>query len=82
MDNFRFEVEDIILEMANIVKENRYLREENERLYKVEKESHEYINERCRIADESSRNMLKAALLGTAVGKNSIELARELVEFM
>lgn len=82
MNNFRFEVEEIILEMASMVMENRYLQKENERLQKVEKEYHEYINKRCRIADESSKNMLKCALVGVAMGKDDRELAKELVEFM
>ena len=34
----RYEVEDIILTMADIVRENRYLRKENDRLSKIEKE--------------------------------------------
>ena len=33
----RYEVEDIILTMADIVRENRYLRKENDRLSKMEK---------------------------------------------
>lgn len=76
------QTENIILTMADIVIENRNLREEVERLRKVEEEYHQYVADRCRAADEASRNMIKAALVGVASGKGDMELARELVEFM
>lgn len=44
----RYEVEDIILTMADIVRENRYLRKENDRLGKIEKEYQNSIFERAK----------------------------------
>ena len=82
MDDFRLDVESIILEMASIVRENRCLRAENERLRKVEKEYHEYVNEMCRKSEERSLNMLRCALVGTAIGQDDMELARELVDYL
>lgn len=69
MDDYRYMVEDMILEVAKIVKENRYLREENERLKKVEKKYHQSIIDRCREADEHSYNLLRAACTGLSLGK-------------
>lgn len=60
----RYEVEDIILTMADIVRENRYLRKENDRLSKIEKEYKNSIFERAKESEQASRNMLNAALVG------------------
>ena len=60
----RYEVEDIILTMADIVRENRYLRKENDRLSKMEKEYQNSIFERTQESEQASRNMLNAALVG------------------
>ena len=78
----RYDVEDIVLEMAAIVKENQYLRKENERLKEVEKKYNEDIFERCRASEEASRNMLKAAIVGISMGKDDKQLASELLEHM
>ena len=56
--NGRYEVENIILTMADIVRENRYLRKENERLEKVEEEHRNFIFEIARASEQASRNML------------------------
>ena len=74
------QTENIILTMADIVIENRNLREEVARLRKVEEEYHNYVNDRCRAADEESVNMLRAMLVGTCIGKNDMESARKFSE--
>ena len=78
----RYDVEDIVLEMAAIVKENQYLRKENERLKEVERKYNKEIFERCRASEEASRNMLKAAIVGISIGKDDKQLASELLEYM
>ena len=80
--NGRYEVENIILTMADIVRENRYLRKENERLEKVEEEHRNFIFEIARASEQASRNMLNAALVGIVQGKKDKELARELVDYL
>ena len=82
MDDQRYMIEELVLGLADIVRENRYLREENERLQKVEEEYHQSIIDRCRASEEASLNMLKAACIGHAQGKKDMELARELVKYM
>ena len=76
------QTEEIILEMASIVMENRKLRKEVARLRKVEEEYHQYIADRCKASEEASFNMLKTALAGISIGKDDMELARELVDYM
>lgn len=44
----RYDIEELVLGLADIVRENRYLRRENTRLRKVEKEYHQSIIDRCR----------------------------------
>ena len=78
----RYEVENIILIMADIVRENRYLRKENDRLRKIEEEYRNFVFETARASEQSSRNMLKAALVGITQGKSNKELASELVEYI
>lgn len=62
--NERYEVENIILTMADIVIENRYLRKENARLKKMEEEYGNFLFETARANEQASRNMVKAALVG------------------
>ncbi len=76
----RYEVEDIILTMADIVRENRYLRKENDRLSKIEKEYKNSIFERAEESEQASRNMLNAALVGITQGKAN--LASELLDYL
>ena len=76
----RYEVEDIILTMADIVRENRYLRKENDRLSKIEKEYKNSIFERAKESEQASRNMLNAALVGITQGKAN--LASELLDYL
>ena len=82
MDTFRYDVENIILEMADIVRENRILREENEKLRKVEKEYSDFIYERARQSEQASHNMVRAALVGIMAGKDDTELTKELLDYM
>lgn len=74
----QWQIEEIILGMADIVIENRQLREENKRLRKIEKEYHQSIMDRCRESEQASLNMLKAAMVGVVQGKNDKELANDL----
>lgn len=76
----RYEVEDIILTMADIVRENRYLRKENDRLSKIEKEYQNSTFERAKESEQASRNMLNAALVGITQGKAN--LASELLDYL
>ena len=76
----RYEVEDIILTMADIVRENRYLRKENDRLIKIEKEYRDSIFKRAKESEQASSNMLYAALVGITQGKAN--LASELLDYL
>ncbi len=80
MDNYA--VEEIILSMADMVRENRMLRSENKRLQKVEKEYYQSIYDRCKASEESSRNMLNAAIVGIAMGKDDKQLISDLVNYL
>lgn len=82
MDEQRYMIEELVLGLADIVNENRYLRKENARLQKVEEEYHQSIIDRCRASEEASLNMLKAACVGISQGKSNMELARSLVEHL
>lgn len=82
MDEQRYMIEELVLGLADIVNENRYLRKENARLQKVEEEYHQSIIDRCRASEEASLNMLKAACIGITQGKSDIELARSLVKHL
>ena len=66
----RYDIEELVLGLADIVRENRYLRQENTRLREVEKEYRQSIIDRCRESEQASLNMFKAAL------------ARDLVEHL
>lgn len=78
----RYDIEELVLGFADIVRENRYLRQENARLMEVEKEYHQSIIDRCRESEQASLNMFKAACVGIVQGKNDMELARDLVEHL
>lgn len=58
----RYEVEDLILTMADIVIENRQLRQEVKRLGVIEKEYYNYINEQCREGEKSVRDIIRIPL--------------------
>lgn len=78
----RYDIEELVLGFADIVRENRYLRKENARLQKVEMDYRKSIEDRCRESEQASLNMFKAACVGIAQGKNDMELARDLVEHL
>ena len=68
----REEIEDIILGMADIVMENRYLRCELEKAREYEKKYRELLAEDVKAANESTAMMLKACLMGAFnVGGNT-----------
>lgn len=50
----RYDIEELVLGLADIVRENRYLRQENTRLREVEKEYHQSIIDRCRESEQAS----------------------------
>lgn len=58
----RYETEELILSMADIVVENRQLRQEVKRLREVEKEYHNYVMEEHRASEETVRNIIRMPL--------------------
>lgn len=58
----RYEAEELILAMADIVVENRQLRQEIKRLKEVEKEYHDYIMEEYRAGEEAVRSIIRMSL--------------------
>lgn len=58
----RYEAEEMILAMADIVVENRQLRQEIKRLKEVEKEYHDYIMEECRKSEQAVRDIIRMPL--------------------
>lgn len=67
----KYDAEELIITMAEIVYENRELQREVARLRKIEKDYHQSINDRCRVSEEASRNMLRAAIVGIDIGKSN-----------
>mgnify|MGYP004511253283 CR=1 FL=1 len=67
----RYTIEEIVLSLADIVQENRYLREENKRLHKIEKEYYEYLDERFKASEQASLNMYNALCAGYSVAKEN-----------
>ena len=55
----RYEAEDLILTMADIVVENRQLRQEVKRLREVEKEYHDYIMKEYRAGEQAFRDIIR-----------------------
>lgn len=64
----REDIEEIILGMANIVMENRYLRSELEKAREYEKKYRELLAEGVRNANQTTAMMLKACLEGAFTG--------------
>ncbi len=58
----RYDAEGLILVMADIVMENRQLREEVKRLREVEKEFHDYIMEEYREGEKVYRDIIRIPL--------------------
>lgn len=59
-----YEIEDIILGMADIVKENRRLRYELEEAKEYEKKYHDLLDQSVDHANKSTAMMLKAIMVG------------------
>lgn len=60
----RFDIEEIILSMADIVYENRELRHELKKAQEYEKMYHDLLEQNLQNAKESSANLLSAILMG------------------
>lgn len=58
----RYETEKLILTMADIVVENRQLRQEVKRLSEVEKEYHDYVMGQCRESENAVRDIIRIPL--------------------
>lgn len=58
----KYEAEDLILAIADVVVENRQLRQEIKRLREVEKEYHDYIMEEYRAGEETVRDIIRIPL--------------------
>ena len=64
MAKSRYEVEEMILEMADIIMENRMLREEVAELREIRDEYYDSINKRYIAGEETNRNIMRVALSG------------------
>ena len=69
----REDIEDVILGMANIVMENRYLRSELEKAREYEKKYRELLAADVKNANAATEMMLKACLEGALTGGNENE---------
>lgn len=79
----KYEVEEMILTMANIVMENRMLREEVAELREIRDEYYKSINERAAAGEEVNRKMMRIALSGMwDKSKSSNERLLEMVDCM
>lgn len=58
----RYDVEEMILTMADIVVENRQLRQEVKRLSEVEKEFHDYIMEEHSAGEKAVKEIIRMPL--------------------
>lgn len=58
----KYDAEEMILAMADIVVENRQLRQEVKRLKEVEKEYHDYVMEQCRKSGKAVRDIIRIPL--------------------
>jgi hypothetical protein len=67
----RWQAEELILGMADIVYENRRLRRELEEALEYKQKYHDLINRNFKQAQESSANLLNAIMVGAfATGKD------------
>lgn len=67
----RFEVEEMILGMADIVYENRRLRRELNEALEYKQKYHDLIDRNFKQAQESSANLLKAIMEGAFATKET-----------
>lgn len=58
----RYEAEELILTMGDIVVENRQLRQEVKRLSEVEKEYYDYVIKQCRESEKAVRDIIRIPL--------------------
>ena len=83
MAKSRYEVEEMILGMADIVMENRMLREEVTELKEIRDEYYHSINERYITDEETNRKIMSIALSGMwDRTKSSNERLLEMVDCM
>lgn len=73
----RYNIEEMILDMADMVHENRAMRQEIIRLRKVETEYYQSVADRVKASEEASYNMLKVALVSSSMAINKIEDAEQ-----
>lgn len=73
----RYDVEELILDMADIVHENRFMRQEITRLKKVEEEYHQSVLDRFRASEEAGYNLLKTALVSSKIAINNMDEAEK-----
>jgi hypothetical protein len=66
-----FEIEEMILGMARVINEKRYLEDEVLRLKDYEKKYNDLVNLRFQEAQQHSANILNACLAGINMGKKS-----------
>ena len=72
LDFDRYDIENIILCMADIVMENRDMRKELKRMREYEKKYHKLIYDNLKESEESNKELLKAIFAG-AFNIRSIE---------
>lgn len=81
MPKNRYEVEEMILTMADIVMEKRVLREEVKELREVRDEYYEYLSRRASESEEVTRKMIGVALKGALDNtKSNNDILLELVD--
>lgn len=61
-------IEEIILGMGEVVKENRWLRNEVSRLQEVERKHNDMIYQRVKESEQNSLTILRAACAGIDIG--------------
>jgi regulator of replication initiation timing len=69
------DIEEIILGMAELVRENRYLRKKNEELSEDLRESKSRLNDMYKSSQESVANMLVGALAMSYKESGDMEMA-------
>lgn len=83
MAKSRYEIEEMILAMTDIVVENRMLREEVTELRKIRDEYYKSINERYVASEEANRKIMSIALSGMWDStKSSSDRLLEMVDCM
>lgn len=73
----RHDVEELILMMADIVCENRYLRQENQELREIKKQYNELLYKSCQDSEETNRLLVQSILVGAIKTNNIINSLTE-----